>query len=181
MDFNHLKDILSSVVGTVSVKGKEFAEVAVDKTKAAGRVAKASLELTGEKEALKKVYAELGQAYYENSREGAEGVFQQLCEEITLVSERIAALEAEVEELKAGLRPVNEEADVEVTFEEVVEADEAQGCCPMAAVVSEVVEEVKEEAREAVEEAKEVVADVKEAVAEVVEEVKEEINEFKGE
>ena len=64
MDFNHLKDILSSVVGTVSVKGKEFAEVAVDKTKAAGRVAKASLELTGEKEALKKAYAELGQAYY---------------------------------------------------------------------------------------------------------------------
>ena len=37
MDFNHLKDILSSVVGTVSVKSKEFAEVAVDKTKAAGR------------------------------------------------------------------------------------------------------------------------------------------------
>ena len=129
MDFNHLKDILSSVVGTVSVKGKEFAEVAVDKTKAAGRVAKASLELTGEKEALKKVYAELGQAYYENCREGAEGVFQQLCEEITLVSERIAALEAEVEELKAGLRPVNEEADVEVTFEEVVEETEAEYCC----------------------------------------------------
>ena len=125
MDFNHLKDILSSVVGTVSVKGKEFAEVAVDKTKAAGRVAKATLELTGEKEALKKAYAELGQAYYENCREGAEGVFQQLCEEITVVSERVAALEAEVEELKAGLRPVNEEADVEVSFEEVVaEAEE---------------------------------------------------------
>ena len=125
MDFNHLKDILSSVVGTVSVKGKEFAEVAVDKTKAAGRVAKASLELTGEKEALKKAYAELGQAYYENCREGAEGVFQQLCEEIALVAGRIAALEAEVEELKAGLRVAAEEADVEVTFEEVVaEAEE---------------------------------------------------------
>ena len=40
MYFNHLKDILTSVVGTVSVKGKEFAEVAVDKTKAAGRVAR---------------------------------------------------------------------------------------------------------------------------------------------
>lgn len=128
MDFNHLKDILSSVVGTVSVKGKEFAEVAVDKTKAAGRVAKASLELTAEKETLKKAYAELGQAYYENCREGAEGVFQQLCEEIALVAERIAALEAEVEELKAGLRP-NEEADVEVTFEEVVEETEAEYCC----------------------------------------------------
>lgn len=125
MDFNHLKDILSSVVGTVSVKGKEFAEVAVDKTKAAGRMAKATLELTGEKEALKKVYAELGQAYYENCREGAEGVFQQLCEEIGVVSERVAALEAEVEELKAGLRVQSEEADVEVSFEEVVaEAEE---------------------------------------------------------
>ena len=129
MDFNHLKDILSSVVGTVSVKGKEFAEVAVDKTKAAGRVAKATRELTGEKEALKKAYAELGQAYYENCREGAEGVFQQLCEEITVVSERVAALEAEVEELKAGLRPVNEEADVEVSFEEVVAEAEEEYCC----------------------------------------------------
>ena len=88
MDFNHLKDILSSVVGTVSVKGKEFAEVAVDKTKAAGRVAKASLELTAEKETLKKAYAELGQAYYENCREGAEGVFQQLCEEIAQFIEK---------------------------------------------------------------------------------------------
>ena len=125
MDFNHLKDILSSVVGTVSVKGKEFAEVAVDKTRAAGRVAKATLELTTEKETLKKAYAELGQAYYENCREGAEGVFQQLCEEISLVTERIAALEAEVEELKAGLRVAAEEADVEVSFEEVVaEAEE---------------------------------------------------------
>ena len=56
-------------------------------------------------------------------------MFQQLCEEITLVSERIAALEAEVEELKAGLRPVNEEADVEVTFEEVVAETEAEYCC----------------------------------------------------
>ncbi|MBE6969645.1 MAG: hypothetical protein E7442_05955 [Ruminococcaceae bacterium] len=125
MDFNHLKDILSSVVGTVSVKSKEFAEVAVDKTKAAGRVAKASLELTAEKETLKKAYAELGQAYYENCREGAEGVFQQLCEEIGVVNDRIAALEAEVEELKAGLRAGAEEADVEVSFEEVVaEAEE---------------------------------------------------------
>ena len=147
MDFNHLKDILSSVVGTVSVKGKEFAEVAVDKTKAAGRVAKASLELTGEKEALKKVYAELGQAYYENCREGAEGVFQQLCEEITLVSERIAALEAEVEELKAGLRPVNEEADVEVSFEEVVEQAEEEAAVEEEPVVKVTVEvEVKDEA-----------------------------------
>ena len=147
MDFNHLKDILSSVVGTVSVKGKEFAEVAVDKTKAAGRVAKASLELTGEKEALKKVYAELGQAYFENCREGAEGVFQQLCEEITLVSERIAALEAEVEELKAGLRPVNEEADVEVSFEEVVEQAEEEAAVEEEPVVKVTVEvEVKDEA-----------------------------------
>ena len=127
MDFNHLKDILTSVVGTVSVKGKEFAEVAVDKTKAAGRVAKATLELTGEREALRKVFAELGQAYYENCREGAEGVFVQLCEEVDLVSERIAALEAEVEELKAGLRTAPaEDADVEVTFEEVVEEAEAE-------------------------------------------------------
>ena len=126
MDFNHLKDILSSVVGTVSVKGKEFAEVAVDKTKAAGRVAKASLELTGEKEALKKAYAELGRAYYENCREGAEGVFVQLCEEIGVISERVAALETEVEELKAGLRTAGEEADVEVSFEEVVEQAEEE-------------------------------------------------------
>lgn len=133
MDFNHLKDILSSVVGTVSVKGKEFAEVAVDKTKAAGRVAKASLELTGEKEALKKAYAELGQAYYENCRESAEGVFVQLCEEIGVVAERVAALEAEVEELKAGLRP-NDEADVEVSFEEVVEEAEAECACEEAPV-----------------------------------------------
>jgi len=174
-----LKNILSSVLGTVSEKSREYVGVAADKTKAAGRIARLKLEVASEKDALRKAYAEIGQAYCEGSRDAADGILVQLCEEADAVKARLADMEAELEMLKAEI--VSSDIDVDVTFEEVVEADEAQGCCPMAAVVSEVVEEVKEEAREAVEEAKEVVADVKEAVAEVVEEVKEEINEFKGE
>ncbi len=129
MDLEQVKNILSSVLGTVSEKGKEYAGVAMDKTKAAGRLAHLSLELTSEKEALRKAYAEIGQAYYEGHRESAEGVFVQLCEEVDTVKARVSAMEAEIAELKSSLHAAGtaDEPDVDVTFESVVEEDEKQG------------------------------------------------------
>lgn len=116
MDFDQIKNIFSAV----TEKGKEYAGIAVDKTKSAGRIAKLAVEMTGEKEALKKAYVELGKAYYEECRASAAGLFAQLCEEVEAVNARIAAMQAEMDELKSSFSSSGEDAD----FEDVVGQDE---------------------------------------------------------
>lgn len=123
MDFSQIKNILGGVLENVTEKGKEYAGVAKDKTRSAGRIAKLSVELASEKEALKKAYAELGKAYYDECSSSAVGVFAQLCEEITAVSGRIETMQAEIAQLKESLAPATAEAD----FEDVVAKDEC-GC-----------------------------------------------------
>lgn len=157
MNFDQIKGIFNSVVDAVSEKGKEYAGTAAEKTKAAGRLAKLTMELAGEKESLKSAYAAIGQTYFENNRQGAEGLLAQLCEEAETVMERIAAMEAEIAQLKAGFS--SEEKDVDVTFEEIVEETEKEAgecCCGETADkledAADTVEEKIEDAADAVEE-----------------------------
>lgn len=157
MNFDQIKGIFNSVVDAVSEKGKEYAGTAAEKTKAAGRLAKLTMELAGEKESLKSAYAAIGQTYFENNRQGAEGLLAQLCEEAETVMERIAAMEAEIAQLKAGFS--TEEKDVDVTFEEIVEETEKEAgecCCGETADkledAADTVEEKIEDAADAVEE-----------------------------
>lgn len=157
MNFDQIKGIFNSVVDAVSEKGKEYAGTAAEKTKAAGRLAKLTMELAGEKESLKSAYAAIGQTYFENNRQGAEGLLAQLCEEAETVMERIAAMEAEIAQLKAGFS--SEEKDVDVTFEEIVEETEKEAgecCCGETAYkledAADTVEEKIEDAADAVEE-----------------------------
>lgn len=172
MDLSNLKSMFNGFVGTVSEKGRTIAGDAADKAKSAGRIAKLTLELNGEKESLKKAFANIGQTYYENK--DSNDLLVQLCEEADGIKERINAIEAELLQLKSEFAP--KEADVEVSFEEVVdEAESAAECeckCECAEeAVEEAVEEVVEKAEEAVEE---IVEEAKDAVEEVVEEVKDE-------
>ena len=144
MDFNHLKDILSSVVGTVSVKSKEFAEVAVDKTKAAGRIAKLTLELNAENESVKKAYAEIGKLYYEMMGAAPGEEFAAACEKITAAKAAIEANNDRIAELK-----VKEEAAEEP--EVVAEAEAVVADAPVDEVTADdiVVEEPAAEAPKA--------------------------------
>ena len=61
MNFDQIKGIFNSVVDADSEKGKEYAGTAAEKTKAAGRLAKLTMEMAGEKESLKSAYAAIGQ------------------------------------------------------------------------------------------------------------------------
>ena len=126
-DLNQLKDMLS----TAKEKGTVLAGVAGEKAKETAKLAKLSVEYSGEKESLKKAYAELGKAYYEKYQGSAEGLFAQLCEEVASVGKRAAALKAELDDLKAALR------DEDVAFEEVVAEAEPD-------ITVEVTEEPKE-------------------------------------
>ena len=167
MNFDQIKGIINSVVDAVSEKGKEYAGTAAEKTKAAGRLAKLTMELAGEKESLKSAYAAIGQTYFENNRQGAEGLLAQLCEEAETVMERIAAMEAEIAQLKAGFS--TEEKDVDVTFEEIVEETEKEAgecCCGETA-------DKLEDAADAVEET---IEDAVDTVEETMEEIREELD-----
>ncbi|MDY5100526.1 MAG: hypothetical protein SPE74_03850 [Oscillospiraceae bacterium] len=167
MNFDQIKGIFNSVVDAVSEKGKEYAGTAAEKTKAAGRLARLTMELAGEKESLKSAYAAIGQTYFENNRQGAEGLLAQLCEEAETVMERIAAMEAEIAQLKAGFS--SEEKDVDVTFEEIVEETEKEAgecCCGETA-------DKLEDAADAVEEK---IEDAVDTVEETMEEIREELD-----
>ena len=103
MEF-HL-DQIKELLSGLKEKGVGYAGTAVDRTKDAARIARVSVELGSEKEALKKAFVELGKAYYEEYRGTAEGLFSQLCEEVDAIQTRIDAMQAEIDALKGGFRP----------------------------------------------------------------------------
>lgn len=113
--FDKIKGFFSDLKG----KGSEYAGLAVDKTKDAARLAKLTVELNSEKEALKKSFVELGKAYYEEHRGAAEGLFAQLCEEVDAANARIGAMEAEIAGLKGSFK-----SEEPASFEDVVAAGE---------------------------------------------------------
>lgn len=137
-DLDQLMNLMNSakekgveLLGLAKEKGTEFADtakergvgiagLAVEKTKEAAKIAKLTMELASEKEALKKAYVELGKAFYEENRAGAEGLLAQLCEEVEAVDARIESIQTEIDDAKASLRSSSETAD----FEEVVSQDE---------------------------------------------------------
>ena len=129
--FNQVKDIFSNL----KEKGAAVAGTAADKTKDAARIAKLTVDMGTEKENMKKAYLELGKAYYEEHKDSADGLFAQLCEEITAVAGRIDAMQSELDTLKGGFRPApvpdfeevvaGEEADIIV---EVIEEPACEGC-----------------------------------------------------
>ena len=121
MSFN--LDQVKGLWNVVREKGIEYAGVAADKTKEAARVAKLTMELTGEKETLKKAYCELGKAYYEEHHAEAEGLFAQLCGEVDAVSARVNAMQAELDELKSGFAARGEAADFETVVSQAEDPD----------------------------------------------------------
>jgi len=134
MDFMGLKDKLLSTLGQTADNVKDFAgkagdgakdlaEKAADKAKAGGRIAKLTMEISTEKEALKKAYVEIGRLYYDTHKDDPEGFFIQLCEEVGLAQQKIADKEAEIAALKEEFNGKGE-PDIAVEFEEVVEQEE---------------------------------------------------------
>ena len=84
------KDILSGTFGKVVGRVKEAADSAgvldvyargTDRAKAIGTLAKLSLELNGDYDELKRVYAEIGRLYYEQAKAAPDGFFVPLFEQ----------------------------------------------------------------------------------------------------
>lgn len=131
-------------------KTKDFAEKAADKAKSAARITKLNLEISAEKDNMKKTYLEIGKLYYDTHKENPEGFFIQLCEEIALAEKNIADKQAEIASLKAD---ADEGGDIEVEIEQYPEEEDDGD------ILVEIVEEAAEEVAEAVEEVVEEVAE----------------------
>ena len=128
MEINEIKDKVIASVGTAVDTGKDIAGKAVDMAKAGVRIAKLNMEISAEKENLRKTYIEIGKLYYDTHKDDPEGFFIQLCDEVAISEKNIADKQAEIEELKAGGAE-----DVSVEFESVVADEESaageEPCC----------------------------------------------------
>lgn len=124
---------------------REVYEQGAGKAKTYGSIAKLSLEINGDNEELKRVYAEIGKVYYEQAKESPEGFFAPLFVQVEELESRIrekqdylSALRAELSAGKAETAEADIEVDivdeselapinVENAFETVVENTEKDG------------------------------------------------------
>ena len=138
-------DEVKEAAAKTAGKTRDMAEKAADKAKVGARIAKLNIEISSEKENMKKTYLEIGKLYYDTHKDAPEGFFIQLCEEIALAEQNIAEKEAEIESLKA-----EDDGSIKVEFEEII--DEEPEAEEKAEEVIETVGEVVEEVIETVEE-----------------------------
>lgn len=131
------KSMITGALGTLVDRVKEVAnreavrdiyEQGASKARSYGRIAKLTLEVNTENESLKRVYAEIGKLYFEQARGTAEGYFAPLFDKAEDINASIAAKTAEIDALKADME-YSAYSDVEVEFEEIVDAAAEEACC----------------------------------------------------
>ena len=132
------KSIIAGTLNSLASKVKEVAESGsvrdiydrgAGRAKAYARIAKLSLELNGENEELKKVYAEIGRLYYEQSKDAPEGFFAPLFAQAEELYAGISARQDEINSLRAEMESEGslDDIDVEISeFEEIVSAAEQE-------------------------------------------------------
>ena len=97
-------------------------ERGTERTKAYARMAKLSLEISGENEELRKIFTEIGKA-----QGSAEGFFAPLFAQASQTSDKLRAMEDELRTLRDAYAPDGAEKDIEVeigAFDDIVSADE---------------------------------------------------------
>lgn len=129
------KDIITGTLGSLveKVKGaaesggvREIYEQGTSRAKAYAKIAKLTLELNGENEELKRVFAEIGKLYYEEAGNEAGGYFAPLFAQAGELQGKVDALQAEIDGIKDGFAASDEgDIDVEITeYDEIVSRDE---------------------------------------------------------
>lgn len=131
------KDMITGTLKNIMGKVKEVAdsntvrdiyEQGAGKAKSYGQIAKLALEINGDREELKRVFAEIGQLYYEQAKDAPEGFFRALFAQAEQIKANISAKEEEISYLKSEVAPAAADIDVEIAeFEEVVSDTAADG------------------------------------------------------
>ena len=128
------RDMLSSLKDkVVDVAGKAVSDEMRDKVagaaqavgeraKYASRMTRLTVDCNAELERIKRTYTEIGRLYYENYRDTADAFLADLCQQVTDANAHVAALEAQMDELRAAAKeyrpaPDLHTVDADVTVE----------------------------------------------------------------
>jgi hypothetical protein len=74
------------------------------RAKHAGRIAKLTMALNAEQEAIQNAYVEIGRLYYETHCDDSDPLLSQLCAEVRAANDRIADMQREMDTLRSALR-----------------------------------------------------------------------------
>jgi glutaredoxin 2 len=99
-NFEEFKQKAKDTMETLADKSIELYKVAEEKTKLLAKTTKLAAEITLEKGALRRLYREIGQKYYELHKEAPETALEQMCVEVTSSLETIASKQQEIESLR---------------------------------------------------------------------------------
>ena len=119
--FNDFMNKAGAFASKAAEKAKDAAVAAAAKTKQLSRIAKLNMDISGQKDTVRKAYAELGKLYYEAHHDDPEQAMAQVCQQIDMANAAIAALEEEIASLKAA----EDEEAVDADFASVVDETEA--------------------------------------------------------
>ena len=122
--FNDFMNKAGAFASKAAEKAKDLAGVAAAKTKQLSRVAKLNMDISGQKDVIKKAYMDLGKLYYESYHDAPGEGFAQACQEIDIAKAAIASMEEEIAAVKAAAEAAGVPVDGEI-FEDVVDATEA--------------------------------------------------------
>lgn len=134
------KDIITGTLSNIVGKVKEVAdsgaikdiyEHGANRAKSYGQMAKLSLEINGDSEELKRVYAEIGRLYYDQAKDAPVGFFAPLFEQAAALIESINGKQAQIQAMKdefaAETAPAETAPAEDADFESVVDATEDDG------------------------------------------------------
>ena len=136
------KDIITGTLNNIVGKVKEVAdsgaikdiyEHGANRAKSYGQMAKLSLEINGDSEELKRVYAEIGRLYYDQAKDAPEGFFAPLFEQAAALIESINSKQAQIQAMKDEFAAETAPAEA-ADFECVVAGTEEAGTAAYARV-----------------------------------------------
>ena len=122
--FSDFMDKVGAFASKAAEKTKDVASAAATKTKQVSRIAKLNMDISGQKDTIKKAYTELGKLYYEAHHDAPEEGLAQVSQQIDMAMATIASMEEEIVQIQAAM--AIEAAQKDVSFESVVDQTEAE-------------------------------------------------------
>lgn len=135
------KDILNGTLRSISDKAKELGESGgvkelysrgAERAKSYAHAAKLSLEINGDSEELRKIYAEIGKLYFEQNEATPGPLYAGLFAQAEELRARLRDKEAEIRTMRESFEAARAEkaGDIKVEigdFEDIVNATETDG------------------------------------------------------
>lgn len=135
------KDILNGTLRTLGDKARELSEAGgvkeiynrgAERAKSYARAAKLSLEINGESEELRKVYAEIGKLCFEQNEAAPGELYAGLFAQAKELRERLRGKEEEIRAMRESFEAAQAEKDGGIEaeigdFEDIVNATESDG------------------------------------------------------